>query len=1759
MNRILLSWFLLFSTLFSFAQNGNEWIDYSQKYLGFKIYETGWYRLNYSTVQPALMNVGIDVSTITSDQLQVFGRNSEQPIVVQDGGDGTFDSGDYIEFYAEKNDGWNDSILFQDPAKEMADSYYSYVNDTIVYFLSVNLTGTGERFVPETDISVSSYPTADYCWVHRYYRFLTSNYNLGPLYYNQSSPSYGEGEGWGSKIFKSHNSTTTTNSNFMQQCYINTANAYTSAGAPNAILKSSISSLSDPTINGSVYNHSFWLQYYSSSNTMVTAVDSSFSGYKLIKNKVNIAPSELRNGNTAVRHRGINIGQGSGGGSKERLMVSSASITYPHTFDFEGSDKFDFAIPNNSGNSKQSLYISNITGTNPRLFVLNDNIKKEIPLTLNGSNYEAVLPNNSSNDSIQLLLMDTDNYGDVLDLFPINGNGLFTDFSVIDPQDAYLIITHESLMSSATDYASYRSSSAGGTNDVVLTDVYELYLQFGGGIEKHPAAIHNFVKFGHSTWTTPPQHMFLIGKSISNHANDDGSREDTTAFRNNLVPTWGYPGSDNHITQGVGGTGRSYAIATGRLSTSSNQEVLEYLDKIVEFEAEQDPASFYDIPSKEWQKDVLLLGGGDDQLTNNVIEAYFNIYKNKISDTAFGAVPYEFFRDPYSTSLDIETYYNVQEHLRHGVSLINFYGHSSAGTGFSLNIDSPENWDNAGKYPVVFGLGCYTGDVHNQGNNVYAIDLVNIPNEGAICIMSTVTQGFLTNVGYYTELVYASFANLNYGKSIGFHMKQTCDSIYSLQGAPYWSIVNESNYTGMSLQGDPGIKLNWHQKPELVLDENRVWTVPAQIDLSVDTFELYVVSTNIGRAFVGDHELVAERIGPNGPDTTIIKTLPASYNRDTVVFRFPTNHEATSGLNYFNISVDLPSSQITEQQDEISNNQITYSTYVTSNGLQPIWPYEYGIIPFDTVTLKASTLDPFESEKNYIIEIDTNLNFNSPFKKYQSFTSVGGVLEAAPQNWINLSGGLDSLVFTDSTVYYWRCSLDSTVKTWLNSSFQYIPNKWGWGQAHFQQFAEDYFQGINYDTNSRTFTFGSNVSTLHISMNTNVGTWSTSSFQNTSISLNGNLLDYGGPDGYPAILVSIIDPCTLDNWKTPYVEETSTDTIYHNIENCFGQYNGDPDLCPGTTLMGRNREHGFFAFRYQDAEEMDSLAVLLENKIPDGYYIAAYTFIPDNWVNPNSLYGAMPANLISAFQNLGATNISNSQPDDGWILFARKGIPSETQEFHTPDTFTADSSYTSQNLTFADTIQGCQVGYIISEIVGPAFNWDKIVWEQSEFEAVNADSTRLRIYGVTYNQNKTLVIDTLMTNLDSIIQLDQLINANTYPMLQLEAEYRDSIALTPAQIKRWQVIYDPVPELAVNPKKGFYYKSNEYQEGDSAELSIAIENVSHFDMDSLLVEYWNLTSYGNRTLISYPRQDSLKKYQILRDTISYSTEGLSNINYTWIIANPYISTNVQDQPEQFYFNNIAESAFNVIKDDINPILDVTFDGIHIINEDIVSSEPNILITLDDENPYLLMDEIDDTSHFKIYLKTPNQTSFERIYFMDGPNEVLHFEPAQNAQNKFTIEYNPTYTEDGIYTLQVQGSDKSNNASGDYSYEIDFEVVTASTITHLYNYPNPFSTSTQFVFTLTGSKIPDEMQIQIMTVTGKVVREIDLYELGDIRIGNNVTSYAWDGRDEFGDQLANGVYLYRVIAKIDGQDIEHRATSADDKSFRKGFGKMYLMR
>ena len=119
-------------------------------------------------------------------------------------------------------------------------------------------------------------------------------------------------------------------------------------------------------------------------------------------------------------------------------------------------------------------------------------------------------------------------------------------------------------------------------------------------------------------------------------------------------------------------------------------------------------------------------------------------------------------------------------------------------------------------------------------------------------------------------------------------------------------------------------------------------------------------------------------------------------------------------------------------------------------------------------------------------------------------------------------------------------------------------------------------------------------------------------------------------------------------------------------------------------------------------------------------------------------------------------------------------------------------------------------------------------------------------------------------------------------------ETSDDSLLTPSQIVNWLVTYDPLPDLAVNPKKSWFLDSSIIQQGDSIYFSVAIENISPFDMDSLKINYF-LENEDGQLNIPYPRQDSLRSREIIIDTIAISSKYLIDEYLMWVTANPKIN------------------------------------------------------------------------------------------------------------------------------------------------------------------------------------------------------------------------------------------------------------------------------
>lgn len=145
-----------------------------------------------------------------------------------------------------------------------------------------------------------------------------------------------------------------------------------------------------------------------------------------------------------------------------------------------------------------------------------------------------------------------------------------------------------------------------------------------------------------------------------------------------------------------------------------------------------------------------------------------------------------------------------------------------------------------------------------------------------------------------------------------------------------------------------------------------------------------------------------------------------------------------------------------------------------------------------------------------------------------------------------------------------------------------------------------------------------------------------------------------------------------------------------------------------------------------------------------------------------------------------------------------------------------------------------------------------------------------------------------------------------------------------------------------------------------------------------------------------------------------------------------------------------------------------------------------------------------------------------------------YESDLNTFKSGEIRYQLNGLTDGSHNLTLKVWDVHNNSSQSYT---EFVVASSAELAldHVLNYPNPFTTHTEFFFE--HNQVCDvlEVQIQVFTVGGKIVKTIhNTVESNGFRSDGVV----WDGKDDFGDKIGRGVYVYRVQVKTpDGQKAE----------------------
>lgn len=1653
---------------------GNEWIDYSKTYYKFKLGKTSLYRINY----PTLISLGIPASDLKGTAFKLIRNGQQVPLYVTT--NNQFGPSDFIEFYGEKNDGKVDSILYKN-VNDQPNQFQSLFSDSATFFLTLDPFIINARVVQQNNDLTFTPPAEKYCYYTTYsYRDLT-NQSYGflrglpvspffPQLYN-SDFDLGEGVSIGS----------------FPNTYFGLYNQILNNGgwlAFKYLYKS-------PYVDAYI---SLGLLQDQGNHTIKTTIN----GFDTVESTV--GPILKRN-TYVVNSQNLNEG-----GNNIRLteLVQNTSnnyVTYaffetPRLLNFDNESRINFGFK-----KKDDLYFEiknfNAVSTPPVLYDINNNQRYlgitdsvlKFHLTETSQRKERLYLSSQSIADIPLLNV----------LTPIN----FTNFLNNNQQGNYLIISNKKLKNSINgvdnieEYRKYRTSNLGGTYNAKTYFIDELNDQFAYGINQHPLAIRNFINFAIDKFSVKPEMTFIIGKGFQ-YTYTYGNQ---SLVDRSFIQTYGEPASDILLTARSGSLNYPQ-LGIGRLAVTNGDDIRLYLEKVKEYESIlNDTFNISQTPfNKLWMKNVLHLGGGNNNYEQQLFRSYLDNYKSTIESPRFGANVGSLFKnttDPIQIAQNIY----LDSLVNTGVSLITFFGHSATTT-TDFNLD-PDRMDNKGKYHLMLSNGCFVGSIFEDFRSL-SERFVLTSNKAAIGYIAPVTYAVASNLNSYSSDFYNRFSNTMYNDKIGNILKETSKKVIQ-DGGEIDPMIGEQ----MIFHGDPGLRINSHFRPDYFIDQSSIIFNPQNINAAADSFLIKVVVKNLGSAVNESYVVNVDRILPNGQIQVTKITIPSARNTDTAYLWIKPDRLNGPGLNTFKIKVDYEN--VISEYSEL-NNEVTVTKLILADDIIPIYPYEFCMVNDPNVELVFSTADAFATSKTYLFQIDTTEFFNSPILTQVRLTQPGATIHWKP-----------SIPLIQNKVYYWRGTLDTTVGTpanWKNSSFLYNTSlSTGWNQSHYFQYLKNSYNTLSLK-NDRIFHYPNTTRSIQIKVG-----YQPPLDQLIEAYWDGYLIARNAW-ARKGFIFFVYDGNTGQNWQT-----------YQIGNSCRGPYNDITCNRYPTNVVE------FTTNDLSTGKQERKYAADFINSIPCNAYVLGYSFYNagySQWLRDSTQAG--DENLYQAFENLGVTKIRQQQENQPFAFFIHKCDPAYTplqiQRF-SPNII--DTAFTFNGTWTKGTME--------SPIIGPSKEWKDFNMDWRSLEPSSNDAGTVNLYGYdTFGTRRILRTD-LAKGFTTPVNID----AKEYPFLQMQWLTKDDILGTPPQMEHWRLYYDKAPEAVVNPTIFFSKTRDTIVSGENFNMTVAVENVTPIDMDSLLVRFIIKDASNNITVIN-KRFGTLPAKQTRNISFDYTFSGFNyfGLNSVTVEVNPD-----DDQPEQFHFNNFAEFTLYVDRDKINPLFDVTFDGRHITDGEYVSANPEILFRLKDENKYLALN---DTSEFLIYMYYPSNPT-DPVQISRSQSDVIYV-PATNLNNGKTNEarltYKPTLA-DGTYEIRAQGIDRSKNDAGKYDYRIKFKVDSKPSITNILNYPNPFSTSTQFVFTLTGATIPEQLIIQIFSATGKVVKEITREQLGNLHVGTNVTDYKWDGTDNFGDRLANGVYFYRVMTRnLDGTTTEVKQSSID-KYFKHGYGKLYIIR
>jgi hypothetical protein len=219
-----------------------------------------------------------------------------------------------------------------------------------------------------------------------------------------------------------------------------------------------------------------------------------------------------------------------------------------------------------------------------------------------------------------------------------------------------------------------------------------------------------------------------------------------------------------------------------------------------------------------------------------------------------------------------------------------------------------------------------------------------------------------------------------------------------------------------------------------------------------------------------------------------------------------------------------------------------------------------------------------------------------------------------------------------------------------------------------------------------------------------------------------------------------------------------------------------------------------------------------------------------------------------------------------------------------------------------------------------------------------------------------------------------------------------------------------------------------------------------------------------------------------------------------------------------YYENviIGGTSDSFPADNRGPEIRLYMNDEHFVNGGVTSENPTLLVKLMDENGI----NITGKGVGRDISMTVNNDHAKNVVLND------YYQSKLNSYQEGEVRYKMKGLPQGKNMLTMRAYDAYNNSS---DAMLEFVVATSEemALQHVLNYPNPFTTSTTFHFDHNKAGEPLAVMVQVFTISGRLVKTL---QTETFTAGNHFDQLSWDGRDDYGDPIGKGVYIYKVKVK-----------------------------